>query len=87
MFRRSALEMRVVILAPIGRDAALLASTINALNVEASIAPDAETLLKEPFGRARMRHPGGESTGHTVIEGLSHACTHSHPGLIFRSSF
>jgi len=46
MFRRSALEMRVVILAPVGRDAALLAATITALNVESTIASEPEGLLK-----------------------------------------
>jgi len=46
MFRRSALEMRVVILTPVGRDAALLAATINALNIESTIASAPETLIK-----------------------------------------
>ena len=46
MFRRSAFEVRVVIVAPIGRDAALLASTLNALNVQTAVASDAAILLK-----------------------------------------
>ncbi len=45
MFRRSASEMRVVILAPIGRDAQLLASTVNALGIDTAIAPHASSLL------------------------------------------
>jgi signal transduction histidine kinase len=45
MFRRSALEMRAVILAPIGRDATLLANSISALQVDTAIAADAEALI------------------------------------------
>jgi signal transduction histidine kinase len=45
MFRRSALEMRVLVLAPIGRDARLLASTIAALQIDTAIADDAAALL------------------------------------------
>ncbi len=46
MFRRSALEMRVLVLAPIGRDAALLAGTLAALEIETAISGDAATLLR-----------------------------------------
>jgi signal transduction histidine kinase len=46
MFRRNALEMRVLILAPIGRDAALLASTLSSLEIETAIAPDARALIE-----------------------------------------
>ena len=45
MFRRSALEMRVLILAPVGRDAALLARTLSALDVDTVVARDASSLL------------------------------------------
>jgi signal transduction histidine kinase len=45
MFRRSGTEMRVIILAPIGRDARLLAGTLAALEIETSIAPDSKGLL------------------------------------------
>jgi signal transduction histidine kinase len=45
MFRRSALEMRVVILAPVGRDAALLAETVAATSIETAIASDPAALL------------------------------------------
>jgi hypothetical protein len=45
MFRRSAEEMRVVILAPIGRDAALLAQTLNESDIAVAIATDATALL------------------------------------------
>jgi signal transduction histidine kinase len=45
MFRRSGTEMRVLILAPIGRDARLLAGTLASLNMETAIAPDAKALL------------------------------------------
>jgi signal transduction histidine kinase len=46
MFRRSALEMRVLVLAPTGRDAALLAATLAALQIETAIANNAATLLR-----------------------------------------
>jgi signal transduction histidine kinase len=45
MFRRSALEIRVLILAPIGRDAELLSRTLNTLGIDTSIAPNAPALL------------------------------------------
>lgn len=47
MFRRSSSEMRVLILAPVGRDAALLAQTVASLDVESTVVPDAATLVKE----------------------------------------
>src|ERR1041385_4207443 len=51
MFRRSASEMRILILAPVGRDAPLLAQIIEALSIEPAIVPDAASLLKElPLG-------------------------------------
>lgn len=46
MFRRSATEMRVLILAPVGRDAALLASTLDALKIDTKICSDARELLE-----------------------------------------
>jgi signal transduction histidine kinase len=46
MFRRSALEMRVLVLAPIGRDAALLTATLAALEIDAAISNSAATLLQ-----------------------------------------
>lgn len=46
MFRRSALEMRVLVLAPVGRDAALLAGTLAATPIETAIAPDPAALLR-----------------------------------------
>src|SRR5579863_5969866 len=45
MFRRSTIEMRVVILAPVGRDAQLLAATLGVLKMESETAADAEILL------------------------------------------
>jgi signal transduction histidine kinase len=47
MFRRSGAEMRVLILAPIGRDARLLAGTLEGLGIESTITPDVENLLNE----------------------------------------
>jgi len=46
MLRRSALEMRVVILAPVGRDAALLARTLSALEIDTAVAKDASALME-----------------------------------------
>lgn len=46
MFRRSALEMRVVIFAPVGRDAALLARTLSALEIDTTVTKDASTLME-----------------------------------------
>jgi len=45
MFRRSPVEMRVLILAPVGRDSQLLADTISALNIDTQIAPGPENLM------------------------------------------
>src|SRR5579871_2986138 len=45
MFRRSASEMRVLILAPVGRDAQLLVDTLGALEIDSQIAADAERLM------------------------------------------
>lgn len=47
MFRRSSSEMRVLILAPVGRDATLLAQTIEIIGIESASVPDAHTLLAE----------------------------------------
>lgn len=46
MYRRSGTEMRVLILAPIGRDARLLAGTLESLGVDATIASNVEELLQ-----------------------------------------
>jgi signal transduction histidine kinase len=46
MFRRNAAEMRILILAPVGRDAALLSETVGMLNVDSAIAADSNSLLQ-----------------------------------------
>lgn len=46
MYRRSAIEMRVVILAPIGRDAALVSDTLAALQIETAIATERRDFLR-----------------------------------------
>ena len=46
MFRRSAVEMRVLVLAPIGRDAELLANTLALLQIETAVADNAAALLR-----------------------------------------
>src|SRR5512142_2168813 len=45
MFRRSAIEMRVLILAPVGRDAQLLAATLAGLQIDSEVAADGDFLL------------------------------------------
>lgn len=45
MYRRSPIEMRAIILAPIGRDAQLLAATLSSLQVDTEVAADAGMLL------------------------------------------
>jgi signal transduction histidine kinase len=70
MFRRSALEMRAVILAPIGRDATLLSNSLSALQVDTAIAADAEalvSLLTEGVGCAII---GEEALAPTGLEAL-----------------
>jgi signal transduction histidine kinase len=47
MFRRSPIEMRVLILAPVGRDGDLLAQTLKAIAVEPAIVPGIDALVKE----------------------------------------
>ena len=46
MFRRSALEMRVIVLAPVGRDAALLTETLEAAAIDTAVAADPGALLR-----------------------------------------
>jgi signal transduction histidine kinase len=61
MFRRSGTEMRVLILAPIGRDARLLAGTLGALGIECANAPDAKALsamLPDGIGAAIIAEEG-----------------------------
>src|ERR1051326_3246434 len=51
MYRQSASEMRVLILAPVGRDAALLAQIVRALPADPVIVPHTAALLQElPLG-------------------------------------
>src|SRR5206468_1118706 len=45
---RSASEMRVLILAPLGRDAALMAKSLRPLEVETTIAQNAQLLVEMP---------------------------------------
>lgn len=46
MFRRSPFEMRVVILAPVGRDAALLARTLSDCEIETVVVKDGSGLIE-----------------------------------------
>jgi signal transduction histidine kinase len=46
MYRRTEQEMRVLVLAPVGRDARLLCSTLNAAGVAAEVCPQADNLIE-----------------------------------------
>jgi signal transduction histidine kinase len=72
MFRRSALEMRVLILAPIGRDAALLASSLAAIEIEAAIAHDAQSLLAMLADGAGSAIIAEEALTPHLIQGWKH---------------
>src|SRR6185437_3949775 len=71
MFRRSVLEMRVLILAPIGRDAGLLAGTLAALQIETAISTDASLLqlLTEGAGSAIIAE---EALTPDLLQAVSH---------------
>jgi len=71
MFRRSALEMRVLILAPIGRDAALLAATLASLQIETAISNNAATLLRMLGEGAGSAIIAEEALTPDLIHGLS----------------
>lgn len=70
MFSRSALEKRIVLLAPIGRDAVLLASGLSALEVERTIAEDPKALLTKLSEGAGCAIVAEEALTPTVVEAL-----------------
>src|SRR5690348_17088819 len=70
MFRRSASEMRVVILAPVGRDAQLLAATLSALAIDSEITPDATLLLTKLKEGAGAVIVADEALNSNHVEGL-----------------
>jgi signal transduction histidine kinase len=47
MYRRSDIEMRVCILAPVGRDSRLLADTLTSLKIDSAASDNAETLVHQ----------------------------------------
>ena len=47
MYRRSEAEMRVLVLAPVGRDAALVAQTFKEMNIQTGICANADELLAQ----------------------------------------
>ncbi len=71
MFRRSAVEMRVLILAPIGRDAPLLSATLAALEIETAVAADAQAMLGMLTGGAGASIIADEALGQEFIHGLT----------------
>ncbi len=71
MFRRSALEMRVLVLTPTGRDAALLAATLAALQIETAISIDSATLLRMLDEGAGSAIIAEEALTPNLIQGLS----------------
>jgi signal transduction histidine kinase len=70
MFRRSAVEMRVLILAPVGRDARLLQDTLAAISAETVISPDAGTLLEMLAAGAGMAIVAEEALNARHIQAL-----------------
>jgi signal transduction histidine kinase len=71
MFRRSAVEMRVLILAPIGRDAPLLSATLAALQIETAIAADVQAMLGMLAKGAGASIIADEALGQEFIHGLT----------------
>jgi signal transduction histidine kinase len=71
MFRRSGLEMRVVILAPVGRDATLLAHTLSALQIDTTVASDAAALMKALAEGAGAAIIADEALTSAALSGLN----------------
>ena len=65
MYRRTEREMRVLVLAPVGRDARLLSGTLSAAGVSAEVCPAADSLIEMM----------GEGVGAAILaeEALSHS--------------
>ena len=70
MFRRTPLERRALILAPIGRDAGLLANSLAVQGIETAIAANAETLLSQLADGAGCVLIAEEALGPDAIIGL-----------------
>jgi signal transduction histidine kinase len=71
MFRRNALEMRVLVLAPVGRDGPLLAGTLAALQIETALPNNAATLLRMLDEGAGSAIIADEALTPDLIHGLS----------------
>lgn len=71
MYRRSEIEMRVAILAPIGRDALLLAATLSDLDITTGIAPDSKLLLEMLSQGAGTAIIADEALPQHVIDGIA----------------
>jgi signal transduction histidine kinase len=78
MFRRSALEMRVLVLAPTGRDAGLLAATLAQLQIETAISNNGTTLLRMLEEGAGSAIIAEEALLPDFIQGLR-ACLNAQP--------
>jgi len=70
MFRRSELEMRVGILAPVGRDGALLASTLSALDIETVVTAHASALIERLAEGAGAAIIADEALTSAALSGL-----------------
>jgi signal transduction histidine kinase len=70
MYRQSELEMRVLILAPTGRDAFLLAHTLAAANIQSEICPHAAGLLELLGHGAAAAMVAEEALSHSDVNGM-----------------
>jgi len=71
MYRRSSLEMRVLILAPVGRDASLLAGTLASQQVDTTIAGNdasLEAMLEEGAGCCIIAEEALSRQGMTILK-------------------
>src|SRR5215831_12341621 len=71
MYRQTEREMRVAVLAPVGRDARLLAGTLSAAGIAAEVCPSAEALLEMMEEGVGVAIVAEEAVNHTHLQHLS----------------
>jgi len=79
MYRQSDLEMRVLILAPIGRDAALLSQTVASVDMQAQICRHSADLLEMLQHGAAAAMVTEEALSHNDVDGLADWLTSQPP--------